>query len=571
MDIDGLMPQSLRQWADGIPVQGTDKIFAFQPENTALPHYRLFDLSEITDFISGSVYINVKTYGAQGNGTTDDTAAIQSALTAASGNTLFFPMGRYLVSGQLFVPSGTRLLGCGGTSSVLVSQVNAWTPARMLVNENWDATVNTDENITVESMAFDWSDYVGIQGAAHSIQFRLVTTVKILNCVFIKGGDATACLHCYDVLVQGCSSFDARNCAYDFWYGCKNCRVISCYAESVQIGQMINFNSTPAGIVGDAQVGDGFILDDCDLVCTDSAARAIFLTPLGGAGVNTVQNVQITNNRLDGVIVIGSGKIFNVIVANNTFSNTGTNSGIGIFTDGTSTPQGITCAMNIFKDAATSGANLGVIRLSVDDYIVLGNIITGSAYYAGIDVDTIKGVVGSNVGLPGTSGVFVVGSAWVSNYGGLRLANNEQFVQYTTTGARFKSIVQNDDNWRLVGTNSSDAERDILGFQNGSDVSTLRSGPDMEISVARANQFKIQGSAAGVLNGSSALIQMTGSDTDIAMRILGKGAKGVLIDSFDGVPSTTMIPNGLAAVVNNSGTITLSFNNGGTIMSVALT
>lgn len=48
-------------------------------------------------------YISVKDYGAVGDGTTDDTAAIQSANTAAglAKKTLFFPSGTYLCSSQL--------------------------------------------------------------------------------------------------------------------------------------------------------------------------------------------------------------------------------------------------------------------------------------------------------------------------------------------------------------------------------------------------------------------------------------------------------------------------------------
>ena len=56
---------------------------------------------------------NVRTYGATGNGTTDDTTAVQAAITAAAaapGGTVFFPPGTYLVTG-LTLPGGTVLQG----------------------------------------------------------------------------------------------------------------------------------------------------------------------------------------------------------------------------------------------------------------------------------------------------------------------------------------------------------------------------------------------------------------------------------------------------------------------------
>src|SRR5260370_32772337 len=46
--------------------------------------------------------INVMDYGATGNGTTDDTAAINNAIAAlTSGSTLLFPCGTYLTMAQL--------------------------------------------------------------------------------------------------------------------------------------------------------------------------------------------------------------------------------------------------------------------------------------------------------------------------------------------------------------------------------------------------------------------------------------------------------------------------------------
>jgi hypothetical protein len=56
-----------------------------------------------TDFVS------VKDYGAVGDGTTDDTAAIQAAIAACAGRTIFFPSGAYLVSAQLSIASRTTL------------------------------------------------------------------------------------------------------------------------------------------------------------------------------------------------------------------------------------------------------------------------------------------------------------------------------------------------------------------------------------------------------------------------------------------------------------------------------
>jgi hypothetical protein len=56
----------------------------------------------------------VKDYGAAGNGTTDDTTAIQSCLNAvpATGGIVWFDAGDYLVTAPLVPKSGTRIVGC---------------------------------------------------------------------------------------------------------------------------------------------------------------------------------------------------------------------------------------------------------------------------------------------------------------------------------------------------------------------------------------------------------------------------------------------------------------------------
>jgi hypothetical protein len=67
-------------------------------------------------------FINVTDppFGAKGDGSTDDAAAIQAAIAAAapsasspSGNTVFLPAGNYLVRSGLTVPAAVTLQGCG--------------------------------------------------------------------------------------------------------------------------------------------------------------------------------------------------------------------------------------------------------------------------------------------------------------------------------------------------------------------------------------------------------------------------------------------------------------------------
>ncbi len=74
----------------------------------------------------GLSYLNVRMFGARGDGVTDDTVAIQKAVAqaAAEGNKLIFPAGRFLVSSPIsgnFAGRGVWLAGAGQDVTFLVS------------------------------------------------------------------------------------------------------------------------------------------------------------------------------------------------------------------------------------------------------------------------------------------------------------------------------------------------------------------------------------------------------------------------------------------------------------------
>jgi parallel beta-helix repeat protein len=59
--------------------------------------------------------VNVKDYGAQGNGVTNDTVAFGLAITAASGGLLELPPGTYRIVSALTIPANTTITGYGAT------------------------------------------------------------------------------------------------------------------------------------------------------------------------------------------------------------------------------------------------------------------------------------------------------------------------------------------------------------------------------------------------------------------------------------------------------------------------
>jgi len=103
--------------------------------------------------------VSVKDYGAVGDGVTDDTAAIQTALTAcvSSGAALCFPAGIYL-SGRLTINSNQKLVGESKATTTIKLKNSANTD--LLYGANSDALWGTNtsagvNNVTITNLTLD--------------------------------------------------------------------------------------------------------------------------------------------------------------------------------------------------------------------------------------------------------------------------------------------------------------------------------------------------------------------------------------------------------------------------------
>lgn len=86
-------------------------------------------LTKVTYSMIQGQYTNVLDYGATGNGTTDDTSAIQAAVTAAAGGPVYFPAGTYVISSTinwkttvLFAPA-MKIFGDGMNKTYIDNRV----------------------------------------------------------------------------------------------------------------------------------------------------------------------------------------------------------------------------------------------------------------------------------------------------------------------------------------------------------------------------------------------------------------------------------------------------------------
>lgn len=183
----------------------------------------------VTDAASAlGVYTLVTAFGATGDGTTNDAAAIQDAIdyvSADGGGTVAFPPGAYGIGTTVTIPSRVRLLGAGAGSSTLKALSSLSITAPMVQNITGDtgAGVRVDTGITLEQLTFDGSGrtypaydqdtdpptYGGLSQAnsrGHLVRIYSAINTKVLACEFT--GHASLVLVMaggLNELVQGCT------------------------------------------------------------------------------------------------------------------------------------------------------------------------------------------------------------------------------------------------------------------------------------------------------------------------------------------------------------------------------
>jgi hypothetical protein len=506
---------------------------------------------------------NVLEYGAVGDGVTDDTAAIQAAadaVEAAGGGVLYIPTGHYIISACLFLGSGTIMRGAGMQASrIEAAPWESWTGGfySMVRNRNHNNTgrVISDENITVEYLFFDYSNFGTVPGGgAHAVGMRYVRNVRVQFVRARDGENLNAFLGCEDTLVFGCHATGQINCPYDQWAGAGYARVIGNFCDVEFAVQVANFNGIGDGLF--TQTSSNIIISGNQFISRrTSNPSSISLAPLGTA--SATRRIIISGNDLTNVRIATEGNTSDVIIDGNLMrGNVNGTSAIQAYGDGVTLPARWKISNNIITDMATQSPSLAVIDYRGTDASVTDNIIKGGAYNYGIRFVSLNQASGNDIE-PGTSGTIL--GPYVAQSNDDIMANGNAHGWRTTAGniARFR--MQTDNNLVLLGTLPDGNPRTIASVQMDSATSTLRfSAP---IVIQDDLRYTVQNVAAAgtTISGATVLEH----NLNVVTTCTAGVADGVALFTVDGLPQTiiNITADVLKVYPNNSGSSQI--DNGG--------
>lgn len=324
------------------------------------------------------VIVNVKDFGAVGDGVTDDRAAIMSAFDYAVSNyasesipvTVYFPEGEYgLLYGGMYIkmPYGSGNLtvkGDGANKSTIVyleewDNGGSWVALRLQLAEDPTSEEDYLHDITIQDLGVYDTDPVnhawhvdkGDPGTEETHGFNIQHCVRatIKNCKVSNVGDeAIDMSHCIDSamidnVVEGSPGAGGAGGAISVGDGSRNVLI----SNNMVTGSIAAKTNWAIAVEALLEHVEQIAITNNTLIGVNGYGINIG-APAGSIADVLVQDNTITDCRDGGIRLMGSGQMMDVVLTGNCISNTT----IGVYLEGSNEDQTVidNCLMDTLSD-----------------------------------------------------------------------------------------------------------------------------------------------------------------------------------------------------------------------------
>lgn len=353
-------------------------------------------------------FLSVKQFGAKGDGTTNDTAAIQATLNAIGSGLVFAPHGLYQVT-SLTIPAGVTLLGEGAyatvirTTSATLTMLTLNASARMKDIKLMSSVTRTNgfyvdiqgNGAILDNCEFDGYSIgvnVGTLGNA-VIVGTLITDCEFRNPAVATGSGAIQFINFSNAEVRNNIISGSAGTQADFGIRFQNGDTALLASNNITVHGRALLIDTPAGYNLYATT-----ISDC---LFDSAGTV--------TGAISVQSAYI----------VPAGSVYNTRISNSWFGLSATQSGCYVGTSGAGVVDGITftgCEFTKNGDCGLIVVGAGVKNWEVTGGHSGGNTNSGIRAATGTSYFTVTGHRAGNIAGRGPNNNGITIDAAASDY-----------------------------------------------------------------------------------------------------------------------------------------------------------